>query len=233
MSSSSRDSDNDHEPSSTVPDTTASYELLSTLGVLKANFACGGSLQVMHDYEVPSDFPTVSGRLHAPPIAIRWDGQAGRKITFPVGDLTHGQSSIDELMADCVPATFGHKGKDILDSSYRHASKLDNTQFSTNFHPHDYGILSAIAQILLPGIARSDLGGQNKAMEHFGVAAELYKLNIYSGPSGKFMAHVDTPRGPRQFGSLVVCLPFSHQGMALRLSRDLLEKFLSTDTMSN
>lgn len=35
---------------------------------------------------------------------------------------------------------------------------------------------------------------------------------IYSGPSGMFHPHVDTPRGEGQFGSLVVCLPSVHAG---------------------
>ena len=42
--------------------------------------------------------------------------------------------------------------------------------------------------------------------------AELYKLNIYSGPSGKFKSHVDTPRSEDQIGSLVICLPAKHEG---------------------
>jgi hypothetical protein len=40
---------------------------------------------------------------------------------------------------------------------------------------------------------------------------------MYSGPSGKFKAHVDTPRSPAQFGSLVVCLPLSFAGGALEV----------------
>ncbi|KAI3556421.1 oxidoreductase [Colletotrichum abscissum] len=44
------------------------------------------------------------------------------------------------------------------------------------------------------------------------IRAELYNMNIYSGPSGKFKAHVDTPRSPYQIGSLVVCLPMKHEG---------------------
>ena len=44
--------------------------------------------------------------------------------------------------------------------------------------------------------------------------AELYKLNIYSAPSGKFKAHVDTPRSKSQVGSLVVALPVEHKGKA-------------------
>lgn len=46
----------------------------------------------------------------------------------------------------------------------------------------------------------------------------LIARQIYSGPSGKFKAHVDTPRGATQFGSLVVCLPHSHQGGSLRVA---------------
>ena len=44
------------------------------------------------------------------------------------------------------------------------------------------------------------------------VKADLYKLNVYSGPNGKFKAHVDTPRSVSQFGSLVVALPVAHKG---------------------
>lgn len=48
-----------------------------------------------------------------------------------------------------------------------------------------------------------------------GIRAELYKLNVYSGPSGLFKAHVDTPRSEVQIGSLVVCLPVEFEGGTL------------------
>ena len=48
-------------------------------------------------------------------------------------------------------------------------------------------------------------------------------IQIYPGPSGKFRPHVDTPRSPRQFGSLVVCLPHPHQGGQLRISHKGIE----------
>lgn len=51
-----------------------------------------------------------------------------------------------------------------------------------------------------------------------GIRAELYKLNIYSGPSGRFEAHVDTPRSETQIGSLVVCLPSDFEGGVLSAS---------------
>jgi hypothetical protein len=102
--------------------------------------------------------------------------------------------------------------------------------FSVDFHPHDYSIVNAISQILLPEV---DVKFLEERGEHRGVLAELYKVNvswmyspiekrvlivaykIYSGPAGKFQAHVDTPRGLTQFGSLVVCLPHPHEGIVL------------------
>ncbi|KAI5360059.1 hypothetical protein Slin15195_G119210 [Septoria linicola] len=48
-----------------------------------------------------------------------------------------------------------------------------------------------------------------------GLRAELYKVNVYSGPSGMFTSHVYTPRSSTQIGSLVVCLPTDFTGGAL------------------
>lgn len=166
---------------------------------------------------------------------------------------TNGTTPLEGLLKACAPATFGKKGDEVLDESYRKAVKLDSNQFSTSFNPYEVGIIDAIAQSLLPGIVRPFSDGNSKHEEHLGVAAELYKLNvsqsliqaqkglhcndatafescrpsfchpltakqIYSGPSGKFRAHVDTPRSATQFGSLVVCLPHAHQGGSLRVA---------------
>jgi predicted 2-oxoglutarate/Fe(II)-dependent dioxygenase YbiX len=48
------------------------------------------------------------------------------------------------------------------------------------------------------------------------VTAALDKLNIY-GPNGFFKSHLDTPRAPNMFGSLVVCLPTEFAGGELVL----------------
>ncbi|RMX85143.1 hypothetical protein D0868_15372, partial [Hortaea werneckii] len=53
---------------------------------------------------------------------------------------------------------------------------------------------------------------QTKRMLCRGLRAELYKLNVYSGPDGVFKPHVDTPRSASQIGSLVVCLPVGFEG---------------------
>ena len=89
---------------------------------------------------------------------------------------------------------------------------MEAHQFSTNFNPYDYGIVNAVAQELLPGIVRA---GKRSAVERWGVVAELYKLNVYSGRSGMFKSHVHTPCGRTQFGSLVVCLPTEFKGKYL------------------
>ena len=40
-------------------------------------------------------------------------------------------------------------------------------------------------------------------------------MNVYSGPTGCFKAHVGTPHGGNMFGSLVVCLPSQFTGGSL------------------
>ncbi|KAL8838676.1 MAG: hypothetical protein Q9176_004916 [Flavoplaca citrina] len=163
-----------------------------------ATFACGGSVDL--------NDPLVNGGTSA--VTIRWDADTPselHKVSFPFSQDTAG---FETLLRKCEPATFGLENHDVLDEGYRKAGKLDNTAFSTNFHLHDCGIVDAVHQILMPQWGDKELHG---------VRAELYKLNIYSAPSGKFRSHVDTPRGPTQFGSLVVCLPCAHEGGTLRV----------------
>ncbi|KAK1996766.1 hypothetical protein LX36DRAFT_701410 [Colletotrichum falcatum] len=81
---------------------------------------------------------------------------------------------------------------------------MDEAAFSTNFNPYEHGIIDTVLQSLARVDESSDVNR--------GVRAELYKLNVYSAPSGRFMPHVDTPRSDQQMGSLVVCLPYPHAG---------------------
>ncbi|KAI9776050.1 MAG: hypothetical protein M1839_000653 [Geoglossum umbratile] len=183
---------------------------------------CGGAIPISTQPSSSPGFGTEP--VTSPPVVIRWsssdEGTAedGHAIQFPVvaGDR------LEKLCQDCEPATFGFGGKDVLDESYRKAAKMDNTRFCTNFHPHDHGIIDAISQALLPAV-KPIKSEDNISTEHLGVTAELYKLNIYSGESGKFKAHVDTPRGATQFGSLVVCLPYPHEGGQLAVRHQGLE----------
>lgn len=161
-----------------------------------------------------------------------------KQRTASDGVDTGTDATVQDLLDNCAPASFGKNGKDVLDESYRKAVKLDVDQFSTNFNPYELGIIGAIAQTLLPGIAKpiADKAGEHTFVESLGVIAELYKLNVvvtarpcsqnmltaisqvYSAPSGKFKPHVDTPCAITQFGTLVVCLPYHHTGGQLRVA---------------
>lgn len=180
-----------------------------------ANFSCSGLVPIdVRSTTRYGDFTSTKTPITSPPVTLRWDaptGDVSGKITFPVPDGK--QKILEQLVKDCQPATFGYGGENILDHRIRSAGKLEASEFSTSFNPYDYGIVDAIAQALLPGIARPQLSGENTNEQHWGVVAELYKLNVYSAPAGQFKPHVDTPRGFTQFGSLVVCLPNPHEGI--------------------
>ncbi|KAK5629470.1 hypothetical protein RRF57_005185 [Xylaria bambusicola] len=195
-------------------------------------FTCGGSIPIANQEsssnqssssasktasqsESDSGNPQDVRLLPSPLITLRWDPQdpstpaSQCKLTFPSSD---GQrAALMGLLRDMHPATFGVKGEEVYDESYRKASKLDTSRFSSSFNPYELGIVDAVAQLLLPNLK------ENRPKWKRGVRAELYKLNVYSGPSGHFRAHVDTPRSIDQFGSLVVCLPVAHTGGQLRV----------------
>lgn len=205
-----------------------------------ANFSCGGSVPIdIRSTTRYGDFTSARTPITSPPVTIRWDGQSGDvsgKLSFPVA---RGKEKVlQQLVKDCQPATFGFGGENIFDEQIRKAGKLEATEFSTSFNPYDYGIVDAVAQALLPGIARPNgpnYDGDNISPDHWGVVAELYKLNVYSAPSDKFKPHVDTPRGFTQFGSLVVCLPNLHSGGHLRIAHKGVERFfdLGSDSTSS
>ncbi|KAM0549411.1 hypothetical protein ACHAPJ_009397 [Fusarium lateritium] len=162
-------------------------------------FAIGGNVE---DSNTPSDSAVKKSQL-----TIRWDNKAtGRSSTLrlPIGNDAVAQDSFTSLLMDCQPATFGFGKEEVLDEDYRKAGKMDTDDFCTNFNPYEHGIIDTINQVLAQS-SRSDAQG-------LGVKAELYKLNVYSAPSGKFKPHVDTPRSDHQMGSLVVCLPVKHEG---------------------
>ncbi|KID95153.1 oxidoreductase, partial [Metarhizium majus ARSEF 297] len=204
---------------SVEPDST-DYELLESLKCILSNqthlFACGGVIP----FSSP-DTPSISfgegdqGNNTLAPITLRWDmpeftsghTNTGSRIDFPL-EPGH-EAHLNRLLQHCEKATFGLGGQDVLDETYRKAVQMDPTKFCTNFDPYSVGIIDTMAQVLLPTAVESTT--------HRAVRAELYKLNIYSGQNGKFKPHVDTPRSPFQFGSLVVCLPVEHTGGQLRV----------------
>ncbi|KAI0860334.1 hypothetical protein F4860DRAFT_479537 [Xylaria cubensis] len=193
-------------------------------------FACGGSIPITtqspqegtsaHEQQGLKKFS-----FSPSAITLRWDPEdpttpaSQCRLTFPFNNQE--QKTFKRLLGDMQPATFGLGSEDVLDESYRKASKLDTSRFSSTFNPYELGIIDAVGQMLLPNL---QIGDAKISELKRGVRAELYKLNVYSGPSGLFRAHVDTPRSADQFGSLVVCLPVKHTGGELKvqyLERDV------------
>ncbi|KAK4575227.1 hypothetical protein LTR86_001079 [Recurvomyces mirabilis] len=178
-------------------------------------------------------------RVLTKPVMLRWgDEKAGRRVELPIlydsdEDGCSGHAIVEQLARDCRPATFGRDGEDILDEEYRRAGALAVEEFMTDFCPYKAGLVDLVTQMLVPPIAEhhgpppppikywevdgltSEQRQEERRAMFRGLRAELYKLNVYSGPSGHFKAHVDTPRSETQVGSLVVCLPFHFAGGAL------------------
>ncbi|OJJ72730.1 hypothetical protein ASPBRDRAFT_54535 [Aspergillus brasiliensis CBS 101740] len=162
-----------------------------------SSFSCAGSIPVTTNttYKYYGRVPTKSQ-----PVSIFWTSKdsVSQKL-----DDSSGTGALQQLINDCAPATFGKNNEDVLDPTYRKAGKLGPAHFATSFHPADLGILDEIERKLLPSFNV----GTNRTL-----IADLYKLNIYSGPDGFFRKHIDTPRSANQIGSLVVCLPSRFTG---------------------
>jgi hypothetical protein len=103
-------------------------------------------------------------------------GQSVAKLQFPLDPYDGVDSAaLADLVHDCQPARFGFLGDNILDETYRKATKMDRSAFSVDFCPYESGIIDTVAQLL---VANS---GSRTRMN--GVRAELYKLNV----SGQFL----------------------------------------------
>ncbi|KAK5114956.1 hypothetical protein LTR85_009994 [Meristemomyces frigidus] len=167
-----------------------------------ATFACGGSIHIKGEGSNGSD------TAHTDAVQVRFgEHDRGVTATFPrnaVDSSAVDSSPLQKLLAACVPASFGRGGDEVMDEDYRKAGKLDPSDFATTFCPYRASIIDVVSQLLLPNV--------KSEKDQRGVRAELYKLNVYSAPSGRFKPHVDTPRSDAQFGSLVVCLPVAHKG---------------------
>lgn len=112
-------------------------------------------------------------------VVVRWDSgelSQSRNVRLPVSDDTVSQGAFAQLLADCEPATFGINKTEVLDETYRKASKMDTDKFSTDFHPHEHGIMDTIVQALAHG-------DHTSKPSNLGVRAELYKLNVSDQPS--------------------------------------------------
>ncbi|KAJ5381351.1 uncharacterized protein N7496_003779 [Penicillium cataractarum] len=174
-----------------------------------ASFACGGTIPIKGTEAAKLTSGTEKATKGKPgsassPVNIFWDckdGSRGGKLTLPLdGSKDDSNAKLCGFVADCEPAGFGRGQEAVMDPTYRKAGKLDTDHFMTSFHPADFGIIGNVEQVLCT----------NWSCRR--IRLELYKLNVYSGPSGLFQSHVDTPRSKCQIGSLVVCLPSPFKG---------------------
>ena len=136
-------------------------------------FACGGKIPMASNASGDGSQDQAAPRLQANPVTLRWDAQDGSisvKMTLPLTLATEGD--VEQLIKDMQPATFGRGGEHVFDTSYRRASKLDPTKFTSSFNPYELGIIDTVAQALLPSLR----GGKQVR----GVRAELYSLNARS-----------------------------------------------------
>jgi hypothetical protein len=114
-------------------------ELAETVNKEKSNSCCGGVLAVKAG--VSALTITETKELSSAPVVIRWDVPASdqiRKLTVRSALQDTSSLTITDLITDCAPATFGYNGQDVLDTTYRKATKLDSDQFCTTFNPYEF-----------------------------------------------------------------------------------------------
>lgn len=106
----------------------------------KYNFACGGKI-LLESSKKGKSFGVHSFNDRSSPLTLRWDGVycgTSQKLVFPIR-AESSEGSLWQLSVDC----------ERLLSTYNEGVKMMvPAQFSTNFHPHDFGILKAISQSL-------------------------------------------------------------------------------------
>lgn len=157
----------------------ACRELKSLIDAQKSStsFSCGGCIPIRGPEE--TDGSDSVPRKFSEPVSIFWasgDDSQARKLVLPINDskLESSKFTLQQLVEECLPATFGRGGKDMFDLEYRRAGKMDLSHFSTSFYPTNFGIIENIEQILLPIIStetENSLGFRK-------LSAELYKLNV-------------------------------------------------------
>jgi hypothetical protein len=147
------------------PEDEVSQSIVQNLSrfIARSTYACGGVVKVQS-----LDRPLKNG--NAFPVTLRWDfsDSITERLTLPTESDARAEAKMKKLLKTMQPASFGLEGKDVIDETYRKASKLDTSDFSTNFCPYEVGIIDVIGQALLP----------NDSREFQGIRAELYKLNV-------------------------------------------------------
>ncbi|KAF9516019.1 hypothetical protein BS47DRAFT_712101 [Hydnum rufescens UP504] len=125
----------------------------------------------------------------------------------PVHFPLKNEAALQPLLDASKKASFGYGGQDIFDPTYRRALVLHSDRFTFapagSLDPHALGIVDCIRETLFPS---AEEGGTSRR-----IVAVLDKLNVYT-KGDFFKGHVDTPKSADMFGTLLINLPFSHEG---------------------
>ena len=136
-----------------------------------ATFACSGTIPIAESQPQET--------LLSAPVSVFWstgNDSTAHKLVLPINGTVQESSAgvLQQLVADCDPASFGLGDKDVIDPEYRRAVKLNPDQFASSFHPANHGIIENIEQILLPSLNSEH---ENK-LQSRKIHAELYKFNV-------------------------------------------------------
>jgi hypothetical protein len=166
---------------------------------------------VLSRVKQPGDF-FVCGTVEMPMPRVEVEG-AGT-LSFPVPG-----AQIAAIVRRAKRAPYGKGKETIVDTSVRKVwqvapdkVKLGGKSWEANFET----ILSKV---------KAGLGCENAS-----VSAELYKLLVYDR-GGFFLAHRDTEKADGMFGTLVVTLPSTYRGGALRIRHAGREVTVDTNTV--
>jgi hypothetical protein len=119
------------------------------------------------------------------PITVRFDKSDGSvaRLHFPPLPIRNNYSGLEDLLRACSPSLPSSALKSNRRQDWGGAGSLDARHFSTDFHPHNCGILDTIAQTLLPGINESIKNkGKSGGDDMHRVTSELIGLEV-SSPS--------------------------------------------------
>jgi 2OG-Fe(II) oxygenase superfamily len=166
---------------------------------------------VLSRVKQPGDF-FVCGTVEMPMPSVEVEG-AGT-LSFPVPD-----AQIAAIVRRAKRAPYGRGQETIVDTSVRKVwqvapdkVKLGGKSWAANFET----ILSKV---------KAGLGCEDAS-----VSAELYKVLVYDR-GGFFLAHRDTEKADGMFGTLVVTLPSTYRGGALRIRHAGREVTVDTNTV--
>ena len=146
----------------------------------------------------PGDF-FVSGTVEIPMPRVEVKG-AGT-LSFPVPDV-----QIAAIVRRAERAPYGKGEKTIVDTSVRNVWQIGPGQVEIAGKSWGANFESILCKV------KAGLGCSDAV-----VSAELYKLLVYNR-SGFFLAHRDTEKTAGMFGTLIVTLPSTYRGGALRIS---------------